>query len=47
MTVLTMGISLPPELVKKIDKERGDIPRSKWILRLLEEAYRLREKEKK
>jgi hypothetical protein len=33
------GISLPKELVKKIDTERGDIPRSKYLLRILERTY--------
>jgi metal-responsive CopG/Arc/MetJ family transcriptional regulator len=30
------GISLPDELLKEIDTERGDISRSKYLLRLLE-----------
>ena len=33
------GISLPIEIMKKIDSERGDIPRSKYILRILEKKY--------
>jgi hypothetical protein len=33
------GISLPKEIVKKIDAERGDIPRSKYLLRILEKIY--------
>ena len=33
------GISLPTELVKKIDTERGDVPRSKYLLRILEKIY--------
>jgi len=36
------GISLPNELVKKIDAERGDIPRSRYVLRLLEKTYKER-----
>jgi hypothetical protein len=33
------GISLPKEIVKKIDIQRGDIPRSKYLLRILEKTY--------
>lgn len=33
------GLSLPAELVRKIDRERGDISRSRYILRLLEKLY--------
>jgi hypothetical protein len=33
------GFSLPIELVDRIDRERGDIPRSKFVLRLLEKYY--------
>lgn len=33
------GISLPSELLKKIDTERGDISRSRFLLRLIEKAY--------
>ena len=29
------GISLPAELLKEIDSERGDISRSRYLLRLL------------
>jgi hypothetical protein len=31
-----VGISLPTGLIHKIDTERKDIPRSKYILRLIE-----------
>lgn len=41
------GVSLPIEIVVKIDKDRGDIPRSKFILRILEKYYEKKEKEKK
>jgi len=34
-----MGISLPQEIVSKIDIERGDIPRSRFILRILQQFY--------
>lgn len=33
------GLSLPIEVIIKIDNERGDIPRSKYILRILERMY--------
>jgi metal-responsive CopG/Arc/MetJ family transcriptional regulator len=31
-----VSVSLPEELVKIIDKERGDVPRSRYLLRLIE-----------
>jgi hypothetical protein len=31
-----VGISLPTKLIQKIDTERKDVPRSKYILRLIE-----------
>lgn len=33
------GLSLPTELMEKIDAERGDVPRSRFLLRLLERSY--------
>jgi hypothetical protein len=33
------GFSLPSELIQKIDDERGDIPRSRYLLRILEKTY--------
>jgi hypothetical protein len=36
---LAVGISLPKEIVSRIDTERGDIPRSRYLLRLLERVY--------
>lgn len=33
------GVSLPTGLIEKIDVERGDIPRSRFLLRLLERTY--------
>lgn len=32
---LSTGISFPVEIISKIDKERGDIPRSKYITKLI------------
>jgi metal-responsive CopG/Arc/MetJ family transcriptional regulator len=36
--VINMGLTLPRDLVKKVDKVRGDIPRSRFIRRLLEQV---------
>ena len=36
---ISTGLSLPGELLRKIDTERGDIPRSRFLLRLIERAY--------
>ena len=33
------GFSLPNDWMEKIDSERGDISRSRYLLRLLEYAY--------
>jgi hypothetical protein len=34
------GLSLPVELAKRIEKDRGDISRSRYLLRIIEKAYR-------
>ena len=34
-----LGISLPQEILLRIDKDRGDIPRSKFLVKLIELAY--------
>ncbi len=39
---IAVGISLPAKLMKKIDVERGDIPRSRYVLRMLEKQYTLK-----
>ena len=36
--VNSVGISLPAEIISKIDTERGDIPRSRYILRVLRDT---------
>lgn len=36
---ISVGISLPREIVKKIDVERGDVSRSRFVFRLLEKSY--------
>ena len=42
-----IGISLPKEFMQKIDVERGDVPRSRYVLRILEKQYRFRKNERK
>ena len=37
----SIGISLPKDIIEKIDVERGDIARSKFILRLIESSLKL------
>jgi hypothetical protein len=39
LNYISAGISLPVQLMQKIDSERGDIPRSRFIFRLLEKIY--------
>ena len=34
-----LGISLPQEILLRIDKDRGLIPRSRYLLKLIELAY--------
>jgi len=34
-----LGISLPNEVLLRIDKDRGLIPRSRYLLKLIEIAY--------
>jgi len=36
---IPIGISLPQDIVRKIDAQRGDVSRSRWVLRLLERIY--------
>lgn len=36
---IAIGISLPKDLMQKIDIDRGDIPRSRYVLRILEKQY--------
>ena len=37
---MIFSINLPDKMVQKIDRERGDVPHSRFILRLLEKVYR-------
>jgi hypothetical protein len=42
---ICVGLSLPKEILKKIDKERQDISRSKYVLRIIEKLYLQDDKE--
>jgi hypothetical protein len=33
------GLSLPEDFLERIDHERGDIPRSRYILKLIVKGY--------
>ena len=37
--MISVGISFPKELLEKIDKERQDIPRSKYVMWIIERLY--------
>jgi metal-responsive CopG/Arc/MetJ family transcriptional regulator len=39
----SVGISIPENLLVKIDQDRGDVPRSRFLQRLVEQAYKQRE----
>jgi metal-responsive CopG/Arc/MetJ family transcriptional regulator len=39
-----LGITLPISLLEKIDKIRGDIPRSKYIRRAIESYLKVKER---
>lgn len=36
-TAKTLMVRLPEDLVERIDAERGDVPRERWVRRRLEE----------
>lgn len=36
---IPVGISFPKGILERIDKERGDVSRSRFILRILEKQY--------
>ena len=40
---IAIGISLPKEILAKIDTERGDVSRSRYLLRRLEKLYTVEE----
>lgn len=41
MRVRIISISLPKELLEKIDRERGDVPRSRYVAKLLLRALKV------
>lgn len=42
---ITVGISLPEDLLAKIDQKRGDVSRSRFLQKLVKEAIIWKEKE--
>jgi metal-responsive CopG/Arc/MetJ family transcriptional regulator len=36
---IAVGISLPANIIKKIDTDRGDVSRSRYVLRIIEKTY--------
>jgi metal-responsive CopG/Arc/MetJ family transcriptional regulator len=36
---IAVGISLPRNILGKIDEDRGDVSRSRFLLRIIERAY--------
>lgn len=36
-----ISTTIPQNIVERMDRERGDVTRSKWMVRLLEKAYGL------
>ncbi len=45
--MISVGISFPKGLLEKIDRDRQDISRSRYVLRLIENLYQTNEKNKK
>jgi metal-responsive CopG/Arc/MetJ family transcriptional regulator len=39
-----VGISFPKSLFEELDKQRGDVPRSTYIQRLLEKQFEVQNK---
>lgn len=37
---VVFGISLPSDVMHRVDIARGDIPRSRYLLRLIEKVHR-------
>ena len=40
---IAVGISFPLRIIDKIDRDRGDISRSRYILRMIEKFYGIKE----
>lgn len=45
--MISVGISFPKGLLEKIDRDRRDISRSRFVLRLIENLYKTNQKNKK
>jgi hypothetical protein len=43
---ISAGLSLPLDMIERIDASRGDVPRSKFLLRILEQVYPAEEENK-
>ena len=43
---ISVGISFPKKVIEQIDMDRKDIPRSRYLLRLIERSHTIRNKEK-
>jgi hypothetical protein len=41
----TVGLSIPEDVLDRIDKDRCDVSRSRYLLRLIEQAYAQKEHE--
>jgi hypothetical protein len=41
---VSITLTLPEEVVHRIDRERGDVNRSRYLLRLIETGYRCNQK---
>lgn len=37
---IPFSITLPKELLSRIDKERGDVTRSRYLLRIIQEYFK-------
>jgi len=46
MKRMHVNITMPETVLKKIDKQRKDMPRSRYITRLLEQVLGIPEKER-
>ena len=44
---ISVGVSLPSDIISKIDRKRGDVSRSRFLLRLIENVEELKMESKK
>ena len=42
---ITIGVSIPKNLLVKVDQDRCDVSRSRFLQRLVEQAYAQKQKE--